>query len=99
MSRHIADPIKTFSITLPEQTQERETILRLTNTLNTEHHESTFEEKDFWTLLPSVMAALDDPTLDISSLFLYKMAQEAGQSVNVLLSSEGGHEKIGRAHV
>ena len=91
MSRHTSEPIKTFSVSLPSKTDEK----NVTNVLKTEHEKVTFDEKDFWTLLPHTIAALDDPTLDISAVPLYKMAQEAKKSVKVLLSSEGGNELFG----
>jgi len=95
MSRHTSESIKTFSIALPGKADERESVLHLTKLLNTDHQEVTFDEQDFWTLSPRVITALDDPTFDILTLPLYKMAQEAAKSVKVLLSPEGGNEVFG----
>lgn len=95
MSRHTSDPIKTFSVSLPSKADGKKSLLELTNVIKTKHQKITFDEKDFWTLLPATIAVLDDPTLDADSIPMYKMAQEAEKSVKILLSSEGSNEIFG----
>lgn len=92
MSRHTENPIKTFSISLPGQESENQNILNLSKALHTDHQEITFDENDFWSLLPQIMEILDDPTLDARSLTIYKLAREASKSVKVLLSGAGANE-------
>ncbi|KAF0139992.1 MAG: asparagine synthase (glutamine-hydrolysing) [Rhodospirillaceae bacterium] len=51
-----------------------------------------FTEIDFWTLLPAVVTAMDDPAADYAALPTYKLAGVARQAVKVILSGEGGDE-------
>ncbi len=55
--------------------------------------QTEFSEDDFWSLLPQVAAALDDPCADYATLPTFKLAQLARQEgVKVVLSGEGGDE-------
>jgi len=57
------------------------------------HHEVTIDEGEFWTLLPNVVAALDDPVGDFATLPTYKMAALARSlDLKVILCGEGGDE-------
>tara|TARA_B100000315_G_scaffold170362_1_gene158912 strand:+ start:3663 stop:5432 length:1770 start_codon:yes stop_codon:yes gene_type:complete len=56
-------------------------------------HEVEFSENDFWSLLPKIAAAMDDPAADYAILPTYKLGQlvkDAG--LKVVLSGEGGDE-------
>lgn len=59
------------------------------------HHEVDFTEADFWSSLPSVAAAMDDPAADYAILPTFKLAREAASSLKVILSGEGGDEIFG----
>ncbi|EME72046.1 asparagine synthase [Paramagnetospirillum caucaseum] len=59
------------------------------------HVEVEFGETDFWTLLPLVAAAMDDPAADYACLPTFKLAMEARKEVKVILSGEGGDELFG----
>ncbi len=60
-----------------------------------DHTEVLFTEHDFWTLLPSVAAVLDDPVADYAVLPTYKLAAEAQSAgLKVILSGEGGDEML-----
>lgn len=57
------------------------------------HHEVTLDEADFWTLLPEVVAALDDPVGDFATLPTLGMAKRARElGIKVVLCGEGGDE-------
>jgi asparagine synthase (glutamine-hydrolysing) len=60
-----------------------------------DHHEVEFTEADFWSLLPRVAAALDDPVADYATLPTFKMASLAASEQKVILSGEGGDEIFG----
>jgi asparagine synthase (glutamine-hydrolysing) len=60
--------------------------------LGAEHIEVEFSEHDFWSSLPAVAAAMDDPAADYAVLPTYKLAQAAKRDVKVVLSGEGGDE-------
>ena len=51
-----------------------------------------FGESDFWSTLPKIAAAMDDPAADYAILPTWKLAREAAKSVKVILSGEGGDE-------
>ncbi|MEW6017800.1 MAG: asparagine synthase C-terminal domain-containing protein, partial [Pseudomonadota bacterium] len=74
---------------------ERAQAERVARSLNLDWHEVAFGEADFWTLLPQVAAALDDPTADYATLPTYKLAQAARGTLTVVLTGEGGDELFG----
>jgi asparagine synthase (glutamine-hydrolysing) len=49
-------------------------------------------EDDFWTLLPEIAAAMDDPAADYAIIPTYKLAREASRDLKVILCGEGGDE-------
>lgn len=59
-----------------------------------EHIEVPFDEQDFWTLLPTVAEAMDEPASDYATLPSYKLAAEAKKRFKVVLSGEGGDELL-----
>ena len=87
-------PVKAFTIGFPgaDITDERVLARKLANKLGAEHVEVAFEESDFWTLLPKVAEALDDPTADYAALPTYKLAALVKGSLKVILTGEGGDE-------
>lgn len=57
------------------------------------HTEVAFSAADFWSLLPRVAAALDDPVADYAAVPSYKLAAAAkAAGLKVILSGEGGDE-------
>jgi len=61
-----------------------------------DHTEVEFSEADFWALLPSVAAVMDDPAADYAILPTYKLAAGASQAgLKVVLTGEGGDELFG----
>ncbi len=59
-----------------------------------DHVEVEFGAADFWSTLPAIAAAFDDPTTDYAILPTYKLGAEARRSVKVILSGEGGDELL-----
>lgn len=52
-----------------------------------------FDEDDFWSSLPAIAEAVDDPTADYAVLPTYKLAETARKKgIKVVLSGEGGDE-------
>jgi asparagine synthase (glutamine-hydrolysing) len=74
---------------------EREHARSLAARVGARHVEVEFTETDFWTLLPQVAAAMDDPAADYACLPTFKLAAEARKQVKVILSGEGGDELFG----
>jgi asparagine synthase (glutamine-hydrolysing) len=72
---------------------ERDQARALARQLGADHHEIDFDESDFWSLLPQVAAAIDDPAADYAVLPTYKLAAAAkAAGLKVVLSGEGGDE-------
>ncbi len=72
---------------------ERAQARALAGHLGAEHHEVSFDENDFWSLLPQVAATIDDPAADYAVLPTYKLAAAAHKAgLKVVLSGEGGDE-------
>jgi asparagine synthase (glutamine-hydrolysing) len=71
---------------------ERALARRLAEQVGAEHVEVEFEEGDFWSLLPRVAEALDDPAADYATLPTYKLAGAVKGSLKVILTGEGGDE-------
>ncbi len=61
--------------------------------IGAEQVEISFDEGDFWRLLPQVVAAADDPAADYALLPMWKLAAAGReQGIETLLSGEGGDE-------
>tara|TARA_R110002110_G_scaffold2693_1_gene12734 strand:- start:2188 stop:3942 length:1755 start_codon:yes stop_codon:yes gene_type:complete len=60
-----------------------------------EHVEVTFDAEDFWSTLPAIAAAMDEPVADYAILPTWKLAQVAAKTHKVILSGEGGDEIFG----
>ena len=72
---------------------ERAAARRIAHSLHAKAEEVSFSEADFWTLLPTVAAVMDDPVADYAVLPTYKLAAAAQQAgIKVVLSGEGGDE-------
>ncbi|MGE5504517.1 MAG: asparagine synthase (glutamine-hydrolyzing) [Actinomycetota bacterium] len=74
---------------------ERDHARALAAKVGARHVEVEFTEADFWSLLPRVAAAMDDPAADYACLPTFKLAAEARKEVKVILSGEGGDELFG----
>ncbi|XP_022778101.1 uncharacterized protein LOC111319618 [Stylophora pistillata] len=96
MSRESAKPVRTFTIGFSngDVHDARVAARKLSAHFGTEHEELTFSENDFWTLLPQVIEALDDPIFDPAMMPTFKMAKIAAQELKVVLCGEGGDELL-----
>ncbi len=95
MARLNEQPVRAFTAGFTDTGahDEREQARALARQLGAEHHEVEFGESDFWSLLPRVAAALDDPAADYAVLPTYKLAATAKEAgLKVVLSGEGGDE-------
>jgi asparagine synthase (glutamine-hydrolysing) len=97
MQRETKQPLKTYTVGFKEVNMPDECpqAARLSKLFNTHHTEVTFSEEDFWSLLPQVMKAHDDPVFDAAMLPTFKLAQVARKEVKVILCGEGGDEILG----
>lgn len=74
---------------------ERGQARNVARSLGAEHVEVSFGAADFWSLLPAIAAAMDEPVADYAILPTWKLAQEAAKDHKVILSGEGGDEIFG----
>lgn len=71
---------------------EREHARALAKKVGATHVEVEVDSRDFWTMLPAIAAAVDDPAADYAIVPTYKLAREAAKDVKVVLTGEGGDE-------
>lgn len=102
MSRLNARPVTAFTcgFTAPKgedwsAKDERGQAERVARALNLDWHNISFDEEDFWRILPKVAWALDDPTTDYATLPTYRLAEAAKADLTVVLTGEGGDELFG----
>ncbi len=97
MARLNQTPVLAFTAHFPETAvhDESDHAAELARAVGAIHQVVPFTEADFWSLLPSVVAALDDPVADCATLPTYKLAAVAAQQVKVVLTGEGGDEMLG----
>lgn len=74
---------------------ERAQAERVARQLNLDWNNVSFGEEDFWTIVPQVAWAMDDPVADYACLPTYKLAQQAKSRLTVVLTGEGGDELFG----
>jgi asparagine synthase (glutamine-hydrolysing) len=94
MARLNGRPVKAFTVGFGDgqALDERAHARMLAARVGAEHVEIDFGEADFWSLLPAVAETLDDPVADYAALPTYQLAREAGRSLKVILTGEGGDE-------
>jgi asparagine synthase (glutamine-hydrolysing) len=95
MARLNERPVKAFTIGFSNAAvgDEREAARAVAHEFGAEHVEVEFREGDFWTLLPEIARAIDDPAADYAILPTYKLAATAREAgLKVILSGEGGDE-------
>ena len=71
---------------------ERTHARQLALSVGADYHEIEFSSTDFWSMLPRIAAAMDDPAADYAILPSWKLAQEAAKELKVVLCGEGGDE-------
>ncbi|WP_337997107.1 asparagine synthase (glutamine-hydrolyzing) [Oleispirillum naphthae] len=94
MARLNPQPVVAFTAGFPETGvhDEREHARAVAHAARAEHIEVPVLEYDFWSHLPKIVAAMDDPVADYAIVPTWFLAREAAKSVKVILSGEGGDE-------
>ena len=97
MARLNDRPVRAYTAAFPDTraADERDAARRVAASFGAEHVEVTFDAADFWTLLPAVAGAMDEPAADYAVLPTWKLAREAAKEHKVILSGEGGDELFG----
>ncbi|HEX7052826.1 MAG TPA: asparagine synthase-related protein [Burkholderiales bacterium] len=95
MRRH-CERIVTFSAGFAEDRRsELGAAARLAKHFATEHHELVLSPRDILAELPRLAAARDAPLCRPSDIALHLLARQAGRTVRVALSGDGGDEVLG----
>lgn len=94
MARLNSRPVLAYTAYFPGTIARDETALaaKLAHELGAQHIEVAVTEQDFWSMLPGIAAAMDDPAADYAILPTAKLAMVARGDVKVVLSGEGGDE-------
>ena len=93
MARLNDRPVRTFTAGFAGAVHdERDHARALAAKVGAEHVEVEVDEQDLWTLLPDIVAAMDDPAADYAVLPTYKLAATAARDLKVVLTGEGGDE-------
>ncbi|MDE2487048.1 MAG: asparagine synthase (glutamine-hydrolyzing) [Alphaproteobacteria bacterium] len=97
MARLNERPVTAFTcgFEAPGAKDERAAAEKVARALDLDWRETSFDEADFWRILPEVAWALDDPTTDYAILPTYKLAEAAKGTLTVVLTGEGGDELFG----
>ncbi|WP_280769594.1 asparagine synthase (glutamine-hydrolyzing) [Salipaludibacillus daqingensis] len=88
-------PLKTFSVGFEGGLNECEVARKTAEILDTDHHEWTLSEEDFFQAVESAVWHQDDPVADPSAIPLYLLSKMASRHVKVVLSGEGADEFFG----
>jgi asparagine synthase (glutamine-hydrolysing) len=97
MARLNDRPVRAYTAGFPgtDAADERAHAHAVAQSFGAEHVEVTFEAADFWSSLPAIAAAMDEPVADYAILPTWKLAQVAARDHKVILSGEGGDEMFG----
>jgi asparagine synthase (glutamine-hydrolysing) len=97
MARLNERPVTAYTAGFPGTgaADERDHARQVAKSLGAAHVEISFDDKDFWQVLPAVAAAMDEPVADYAILPTWKLAEAAASHHKVILSGEGGDEIFG----
>jgi asparagine synthase (glutamine-hydrolysing) len=91
-------PVKAFTIgfSAANVADERPSARAAAQAVGAEYVELSFNEADFWRLLPEIVSAMDDPAADYAILPTWALARAAREAgLKVILTGEGGDEMFG----
>jgi asparagine synthase (glutamine-hydrolysing) len=92
MSRHMNEPVKTFSIGFGEETYSELKYARaVAQRVGADHHERVLSA-DAATVLPTIVRHAEEPTADSSMVAVYHLAKLARGNVTMVLSGDGADD-------
>lgn len=96
MSRHSAQPVKTFSVGFKEGGfSELAYAGDIARQFGTDHHELEVSVDQVIELLPDLVRFRDAPVAEPSDIPIYLLAKEARKTVKMVLTGEGSDEILG----
>ena len=96
MSRHLSEPVRTFSVGFSENDPGELPYARVVaKHFHTQHHEVVISPQDIIDNLPAAITALDGPVSEPATIPLLLLSREAARHVKMVLSGEGADEFFG----
>lgn len=96
MSRHSAQPVKTFSVGFAEaRFSELGYAKTIAEQFKTDHHELVVSQEHLMQYLPDLVRFRDAPVAEPSDIPIYLLAKEARRTVKMVLTGEGSDEFLG----
>ena len=96
MSRHMSEPVKTFSVGFAgDDGSELAVARRVASAFGTDHHELELGPDSDLVSLEDLVWHLDEPLASLSSLGFYALSELAAGHVTVALSGQGADEQLG----
>ncbi len=97
MARLNDRPVLAFTagFDVPGAADEREAASSVAKALGARHESLSVTEAMTWSVLPRIVAAMDDPAADFAIIPTWFLARRAREEVKVVLSGEGGDEILG----
>ncbi len=90
-------PVKTFSISYPQQEFDESHYSQLVaEHCHTDHYELTLDSAEVLNELPQMVWALEEPAMDYSFIPTFNLARFAKQHVDVVISGDGPDHLLGR---
>jgi asparagine synthase (glutamine-hydrolysing) len=96
MSELNGEPVRTYTAAFPETGvhDERESARKMASAAGAVHCEIAVTASQFFTRLPEICAAVDDPVCDFAIVPYFLMAERAAVDVKVVLCGLGGDELL-----
>ena len=95
MSKHMDEPVKTFSVGFGESDDELPYARIVADKFGTDHTEKVVEADDLIKHIGNVVRLNDDCVVDPAMLPTYVISKVASRKVKMVLSGEGGDENFG----
>jgi asparagine synthase (glutamine-hydrolysing) len=92
MGRHLAEPVRTFSIGFREPSYNELPRARAVSRALGTRHEELVVDPDIASLLPRLVWHADEPSADSSAVAVYLVSELARRHVTMVLSGDGGDE-------
>jgi len=87
-------PVRAYTAGFPgaDVSDEREHAREVAKALGADHVEVAVTGDDFWSRLPAIVKAIDDPAADYAVVPTFLLAERAAKDLKVVLCGEGGDE-------
>mgnify|MGYP001207302194 CR=1 FL=1 len=96
LAKKIKKKVKTFTIGFENKKYDESIYAKkVSELLETDHHEHIFNNDDIKSIIPEIPAVYDEPFSDSSQIPTYLVSKIAKQNVSVSLTGDGGDELFG----